>query len=654
MRAALCVGLLGACGAEQPLALSADAASHDTSETHDASEEALNALLPLQGCNPVAEAWSCFYPYPSDLFLIGDPSLPSGYRLKLSEEAQPQHVDGGPAEAFRELDQDGASILPQIEVYLPEPIVTEELASHAKVSSGAPTAEGSTLLIDTERGALVPHFAETKPDPGLGDGQLLAIRPLAPLEPSRRYVVALQNLTTVSTGEALSPSPTFKSLRDGEGNDDALQRYYESHVFDALGTLEVPRDTLQLAWSFTTGSDALRTGRMQSIRDQLHAHLSVTPPEVTITEVSESPSGHVARAIRGTIAVPSFVSDAEPTATLVLDAAGTPVMGPPFEVPFVAYIPRSVADDVTLKGPARLLQYGHGFFGSMGETGGYPAEFANEHGFVIIAVDWWGMSEDDRGPLIAAISGPIHETPRFIERTHQGMANALALGYAAKASFLDHDAFKLEGSPSFDPEHLYFLGISQGHILGGVFVALSPLIHRAVLNGGGASLGFIMTRSRSFGIFEFVIDQVLESSQDTQAMLSLLGGALDPIDPASYAAMARARTDLHILMQTGMGDALVPAQSAHLHARGMGLGLLSPAPRELPGFETFEAPYEGSGLVEYDFNLDPDPTDGWTIPDDNEVHEGLRRLGAVKAQMSAFLQPKGRIESTCLGVCDPE
>ena len=109
-----------------------------------------------------------------------------------------------------------------------------------------------------------------------------------------------------------------------------------------------------------------------------------------------------------------------------------------------------------------------------------------------------------------------------------------------------------------------------------------------------------------------------------------------------------------MLLQTGIGDAEVPAQSAHIHARGLGLPLMTPSPRALPGLDTFEGPHAGSGLVEYDFGLDPDPTLTWTIPDGNEVHEGLRRLPAVKSQISAFFWPDGQIKATCVGVCDPE
>lgn len=651
---ALGLSVLCACADDANDAGTLDAQTADEDISTPPAPDLLGAVIPVQGCNPIAEEWSCFYPFPTDLFLTADDTLPSGYRVIVPGEAQPEHIDGGPAEALIENDLDGASVFPMLEVLLPAPIDAPGLPSHADPSAGLPTVESPTLLIDTVTGELVGHFSETKPDPSLGDGPLLAIRPLAPLEPSRRYVVAIQGLTQTSDGLPLQAPERFATMRDRTSDDVDMQRYYDGQVFAPIEALGVARGALQLAWAFTTGSDALRTGRLVSIRDQLDAYFNTHTPTVTVTEQVDDPAPHIARRIHGTFEVPSFVTDAEPGARLILDDDGLPVMGAPFEVPFVAYIPRSVVDGLASDGPGRLLQFGHGFFGSMGETGGYTVDFAAEHGFVVIAVDWWGMSEADRATLIQAISGPIHEATRFIERTHQGMANALSLGYAAQQTFPTLDAFQFEGVTSFDPTDLYFLGISQGHILGGVFAALSPLAKRVVLNGGGASLGFIMTRSRSFGLFEFVIDQALASPRDTQKMLSLLASALDPIDPVAWAHMARDREDLTLLLQTGIGDAEVPAQSAHIHARGLGIPLMAPSPRDLPGLGSFQGPHSGSGLVEYDFGLGPDPTLTWTIPGENEVHEGLRRLTAVKAQLSAFFWPDGKIEATCMGVCDPE
>jgi hypothetical protein len=110
-----------------------------------------------------------------------------------------------------------------------------------------------------------------------------------------------------------------------------------------------------------------------------------------------------------------------------------------------------------------------------------------------------------------------------------------------------------------------------------------------------------------------------------------------------------------LLMQIGIGDAGVPNIASHLQARSLGLSLLQPAPREVPGIDTIDAPHDGSALVEFDFGTDPLP--GITATPagtDSEAHEGVRRLPAAQEQVDRFLRPGGLIEHTCEGVCDPE
>ncbi len=42
------------------------------------------------------------------------------------------------------------------------------------------------------------------------------------------------------------------------------------------------------------------------------------------------------------------------------------------------------------------------------------------------------------------------------------------------------------------------------------------------------------------------------------------------------------------------------------------------------------------------------------IPEENEVHEGIRRNPASQEQLDRFLRPGSIIEHTCDGPCDPE
>src|SRR5690606_35699699 len=58
----------------------------------DASVDASDYVVP-EGCNPLAATWDCMLPFPSDHFLVDDPSLPSGRRVELPEVAQVSFAD---------------------------------------------------------------------------------------------------------------------------------------------------------------------------------------------------------------------------------------------------------------------------------------------------------------------------------------------------------------------------------------------------------------------------------------------------------------------------------------------------------------------------------------------------------------------------------
>ncbi len=62
---------------------------------------------------------------------------------------------------------------------------------------------------------------------------------------------------------------------------------------------------------------------------------------------------------------------------------------------FTVLIPQSLSGNITA-GEAAVVQYGHGLFGDQSEV---ETEFltaiANQHKYVFVAVDWWGLSQDD-------------------------------------------------------------------------------------------------------------------------------------------------------------------------------------------------------------------------------------------------------------------
>ncbi|AKF07896.1 hypothetical protein [Sandaracinus amylolyticus] len=618
-----------------------------------------------EGCNPLAADWDCMLPFPSDRFLVDDPSLPSGHRVDLPLAARVP-FGAEPLDAFADRAIDGFSPATPILAYFPVALDAEPLVRWDEDVTATQRGEGPTVIVDAASGELVPHFAELDASSADPLRRVLILRPLVRLAAETRYVVGLRDL--VDEDGAPAPAPEgFRRLRDGDENEGELARY-EDAIFPVLEDAGFARDTLQLAWDFTTASEERLTGDMLAARAIAIDALAAAPPAVRVLRVIEGDAlaenlrGSTARQIEIEVDAPRIVTSATAGEGYLLrdDEGRVRTEG---TVTFAATIlvPQSVADAGT---PARLLQYGHGFFGSRGEmTGGYVDDFANEHGFVAMAADWWGMMFEDRNEVAGDLAaGRARELLAFIERTHQGMVNFIVLAGAAEVIAALPELAATEGGSSLvDPSDVFFWGNSQGHILGGVYTAISPHVRRSVLGVGGANFSLIMFRSRAFAALRALLELNIEGPLETQQVALLLQHWLDRIDPVNYARFVsreplEGAPEKQVLLHTGPGDEAVTHLAAELHARELGIPLLTPSPFTPPLLQTATAPVP-SALVELDYldelGIEIVPTA--QIPDEaNAIHESIRRNPRVQEQVDAFLRADGVVTHTCDGPCDPE
>ena len=659
-------------GSEQPDSAPTDA-QQPPSDQGGGDTEALDGgpvLPPVvvpAGCNPLAASWDCLLPWPSDAFLTPDPALPSGRRLVVAEAALPRSPEGELIDLPARHPADGFSRLPAILALLPGPLDDSSLVFHTGDMGPSLLPASRTLLVRADTGVPVEHFAELDPrTPDLSRRALL-LRPLAPLAPGTRYVVALQGVQRTD-GQLVRAPEGFRRLRDqlpsGSPALEALAPHYEEHIFPVLEEFGVVRGGLQLAWDFTTRSQADAQGPLLTLRADLMQRMEQTPPVVAIDRVEEPVGEWILRRVHGTIEVPLYVSDETPGATLNRDEEGQIVARGVAHVPFLIQIPRSVYEGTAPVTPARLLQFGHGFFAGREESQGtFLRRQAAEAGFVVVAVDWWGMSHPDMPFIMETITTDPIQSFAFVERVHQAMANNLALGYALRTTIAAlPEVQDAGGSLLYDPEQHYFYGISQGHILGGTLLALSPHLRRGVLSSGGCGFQFMMFRSRPFLGFLFVVSRAVPDPLDQQKFGALAQQALDPIDPITWAGQVLSDTlpgspeRRHVLMQVGLGDTSVPTLAAHVHARALGLALLRPAVRAVSGLADAPAPHAGSALVELDYGIEPPLPGDYAEPPvaENPVHEAIRQSPQVMEQIDRFLRPDGQIINPCDGACDPE
>ncbi|MFT7624096.1 MAG: hypothetical protein ACI9WU_003282 [Myxococcota bacterium] len=620
----------------------------------EAVKEALEAcygdtVVPVD-CNPLAYETDCMLPYPSDYFLVDDATLPSGKRVFYPTTARPMSAKGQGI-TLRRLPADGFSMQAHIIALFPEGLDPTSI-------------EAAAYVIEADTGHRPRVLVELDPRADDPARQALVIRPLEPLRAGARYVVAFAGLRGTDGTLVKPPTGFAQTIADDAPCDSVLAGLwtrYRIRVFPVLEKVGLTPAELQLAWDFTVRTQQNATQDMLDVRRQMLEVVQATPPVATVTEVSEPEGPEIGRKVVGTIEVPLFLDKPEAGALLNRGPDGRPVANGTAQVPFTINIPQSVLDGGPAAPAARLFQYGHGFFGEREEVmWSYCNGFAQEFSVVFGAVDWWGMDGTDRQVLADLLFNDPTETLVFVERVHQGIANQLAFTRALKTSLTELDELKVDGKLVYDPDQVYFHGLSQGHILGGTTFALSPELERAALGVGGAGFTHMMMRSVNFSEFLLLINNTTTDALEQTKLIATTATDIDRWDPLTYASMVfddplPDAPTRQLLIQVGLGDAQVPNLTARLHARALNIPLLTPTPEAVAGLETTTTP-QNAAYVEADFGVpSPRPGDLALPPQaDNEVHEALRRTTAARAQLDGFLKPDGVIVHTCEGACDPE
>ncbi|MEW6167631.1 MAG: hypothetical protein AB1651_08030 [Pseudomonadota bacterium] len=213
-----------------------------------------------------------------------------------------------------------------------------------RVDLASANAPGSIVIIDTRAGsALVPGVdyrvqLSTVVDPVTGRPldelrSRLLIEPLRPLAPATTYLVVVTRALTSVEGVAAEPADLFrvvlseKSVDEQflEGSEPALQllsaaqraalesirQLYQAQILPALAQAGLPKQSLVIAWPFTTQTIGTTLARLQS---------AVTPSALTLvatgltTQDAVPQLPPVADLYVGSIELPYYLADATATA----------------------------------------------------------------------------------------------------------------------------------------------------------------------------------------------------------------------------------------------------------------------------------------------------------------------------------------------------
>jgi len=614
-------------------------------------------------------ATHCLMPWPSDRYR-GEDGM-----LALEADAMPVNEFGTPVDptVFDRFDgfSPAGSMITSFEGEVDPSGLNGELAIGESLDAGS-----TTVIVDAETGELVAHWAELdqwpSTDPG---GAALYLRPAARLAEGRRYVVGIQGLR-YADGTAIEPSAYFRALRDGEaleGTDVAdRQARFAAEVFAVLEGAGVSRDGLIEAWDFTTATGENLWGELISMRDDAMEAAGEDGLGCNVLQVLDADEGddlpeNIWRQIVGTVTVPLFLNGDQPSleeSTMNRGADGMPAQNGTAEVPFIATIPPSVRDAVRAgEGPARVEVYGHGLFGTRREiTYGWHREHQERLGVVSVAVDWWGMSDNDLARITQTLQD-ISLFPATVDRLRQATINFLVLGRSFRGSCAELEEMQVElpdgtTAPAADATQTYYYGNSQGGIFSGAMVATATDWTDFVLGVGGMSFPLIIKRSSAWVMYGAVMEVGYADPLERDLMLTMSSSFWDLAGPATYSPHfiddpLPGSPPKRVLMQIGINDALVNNAATYVQARTAGIPLLTPSPHEPWGVETTTAPAD-SALVIWEIPDVPPHTPGTRAPTDNATHEAVRRTDSARDMIDAFTEPGGQITQTCEGPCDPE
>lgn len=629
-----------------------------------ASAEAWNA-----GCS-VLDRTRCLLPFPNDELTLPDPTTATGRRVVLKPSWVPAPL-GGPAFDPSEWNrQDGFS--PGSAILLHAGTIDPEASGLAPITDiGASLADDAPIVIvDTATGERWPYWAELDANAPNAAERALAVRPARNFLDGHTYAVGIGQMRTASGAVVATPSG-FRVFRDhlpSASRRVEEERVRVEHAIDQVAAAGLDRSTLHMAWTFTVASTRNLAERAVHMRDEVLGAANGGVGGFTVSQVT--PQDGTTR-VDGTFQVPLYLTNGgAPGGRLNYGPDALPERRGTMAARFTCTIPNTARTT-----PARASLYGHGLLGSGGQANsGYVRSLAREHNIAFCGTDYIGMAEDDLSTLnVVQIIADLSRFPQLVDRNQQGLLNFLVLGrlMTRPGGFATHPAFQgTGGAPAIGGDTLAYYGLSQGGIMGGALVALSPEITRGVLGVPGMNYSTLLHRSVDFDPFFGIIAGSYPSALDRMLLLDVIQMLWDRGEANGYANHMTAdplpgTPDHEVLLQVAFGDHQVAMAAADVMARTYGAATNEPPlvegrgvdVEDLWGIERITSwPHDGSATIYWDsgpvsgsHGTPPPPVENVPPRAGNDPHGDPRQDPDARNQISAFLQPDGKVVDTCAG-----
>ena len=424
--------------------------------------------------------------------------------------------------------------------------------------------------------------------------------------------------------------------------------HMESVIGDLVSKAGVDRSSLYMAWDFTVASQESVTGRALQVRDDAFARLGDNnlgnrviegdSPEVVVNYVCDRyenpnpnapasdgckngpnppsgadkrpsvPGSNLIRVIDGYINdVPCYLNQngCPSGSTFNFNTDHTIDFDPTFkmDVPFRCFIPTAIqpGGQNTAVDPGQAGIYGHGLLGDLNQiTSAGPVNVGNHGGSVWCGANWDGFSTGDLVSVVQSL-GDMSNFPKMGDRMVQGFLNFMMIQRAMihPDGFADQSAFQLDpdGAGGSDPVSVIdvangantrgiYMGISQGGIMGGALMALTPDSDYGVLGVPGMNYSTLLRRSvdsdqyfktEGIGLYKNYPDE-----HERPLLLALVQLLWDRGEANGYANNMTVdplpdTPEHRVMLRVAYGDHQVTNYSAEVEARTIGAGVYSPA-----------------------------------------------------------------------------
>ena len=604
-------------------------------------------------CNPLG-GQGCLLPWPSSAYEVKDTTSATGYRVKLPVEAMPTNLDGIAVDPASINRWDGFSPSGPMLAQFPTGVSNTNLPSW-KSPGDSLAADSPIVLVNAKTGERAPFFAEV--DQNVVDdvnARALIIRPLARLEPSSHYVVAIRKSVKAADGSDLPIPEAFAAAVAGNDYDHprfSSARYKE--IFSVLDGAGVAKTDLVLAWDFHTASDEFLRSDLMTMRDTAIPAMGANGANLTFTARPQPARAGLYKSYLGTFKSPDFLTAGEiDDSKIRRDARGLPEMNGMRDANFAALVPECVT---TQPLPRPVIVFGHGLFGSAEEylDDDFVVDLAQDHCFVIVAGDFIGFTS--RQFTLAALAvNDLNKGAGITEKLAQSVIDFISLETITRGPFGAAPEFQYNGQSVIDPNRVFYVGGSLGGIMGNVFMAYDPNITKGVLAVPGGVWSMMIERSAAWHLLKGSAMGAYPDPSFYELNIAFLGMGLEPYDPITTAAhvlkdpLPGVPTAKNILIWYAIGDSLVTNSATEMVAREMGIDLLTPSVKQVWGMQGKAGPLT-NGITVYDEHPSPMPSDFNIAPaEDNGTHSGVNRNPSALRQVEAFLL-QNQIVQTCGG-----